>query len=1148
MPRVQEKIPEGLRPYNFHGVSLDWNDSKDQAVGDCPFCGREGKFSVRIDTGVWRCFVCGEGSDNGKAIKGGNAHVFIRKLHELSFELTTPAEYSDFAKQRKLLDPLTLISWGVCKSILTGDWLVPGYGVDGKLNQLYRYIRQSDGKYKLLPTPTLGHQLFYQSFDPKKEIVHIQEGPWDGMALWEVMSQTKQVGDGYTSTGNQAQSLLANANIIAAPGCETFLEPWFGLLAGKRVIFGYDSDHPRELQGRLVPPAGYNGLSRIAILASQQPKPPESIEYVKWGEAGYDPSKPSGYDVRDLLSCDLKGLGERITRLRELFGLITVFPVEEILEGKNGHSTNGKPRSTGKELTPLKCQDYKTLVNAWRKAMKWTDGLDRGLTCCLASIVSTKSIGDQLWIKLMSPASCLDGSTLVYDPVEDLSLTIKERYEAGKAFYIYSKEQTGELAIRKAEVPQVYPETEMFEVEFESGKVMRVTGGHRFWNGSSYVALHTIADELHPSSFYPLPSISELDLSTHRQDALRYWQTTQGCLRGCYACSCPCDEQPQSSLDVVQDDVPLQDDAQQRNHVCSYSDGQEIVDIHNRQQRKIDPPSSCNSSLQCADALGSEYREHTEQSEPSHCKSSSALQRGRLESQSHREQQPLAASLHPTTDDEFRLCVHEEIQTPKQFQYGIPLHNRVRRIHSCNESELAVVNDGVSMEALDDVQVSETQFQPLSKLSVLELDQHGGSSESPQMSFLDDTEQQFDLYVPVTQLASETPVEKRKADVLTLTEADAIVKITSIGKRVYYDFHVPETENYLVEGMIHHNTGKTSLAMGLAVAKKFVRATDTLRGFTSGYKLPDGSVSDLATELDGMTFIVMDGDTLLQLPNLPNILSEGRRLYDGELNSHFKNGAGKDVGGHRMTWIMCGTGSLRQLDTSELGARFLDCVIMDTIDDDLEDEILIRIANKSEANVSKQSNSGSADSQQDENETEARRLTGGYVTYLRENAGEILSSITMEDEEKRKCTRYGKFVAYMRARPSKVQDEVQEREMAGRLVSQITRLAKCLAAVTNKSTVDADIMRRTRQVTIDTARGQSLDIVEQLSKYSDGCEAKTLHILTGRDESKLRHHLRYLKHLGVVELSKAELKDGIVKKALWYLTPRLRKLYSDVME
>lgn len=342
------------------------------------------------------------------------------------------------------------------------------------------------------------------------------------------------------------------------------------------------------------------------------------------------------------------------------------------------------------------------------------------------------------------------------------------------------------------------------------------------------------------------------------------------------------------------------------------------------------------------------------------------------------------------------------------------------------------------------------------------------------------------------------------------------------------------------------SSGKTTIAEGIAVAKKHVRATDTLRGFTSGYKLPDGSTKDLATELNGMTLITMDGDTLLQLPTLPNILSEARRLYDGSLNSHFKNATSKDVADHRMTWLLLGTSSLRAMDSSELGTRFLDCVMMERIDDDLEDEVLWRVVNRSDRNLAIQAN-GKPETRRDPDMMTAMQLTGGYTEFLRQNAQELLSQVDGSNDAMRYVTRLGKFVSYMRARPSLKQDESVERELAARLVSQLWRLAKCAAAVTNKREVDDSVMQRVKRVALDTARGQTLELAAIMYQSGDdGTELRALALRTGRSDDKTRNMMRFLHRISMAEPHTVQ-KEGFSKSPRWRLTKKFKDLYAIVM-
>lgn len=283
MPK--QDVPDTLRPFLFHGLDLQlWGG---EAVGPCPFCGRE-KFSVNVDTGTWRCFVCATGSNRG----GGNAYTFIRALWQASGQQT--AEHEGLAASRGLLWASTLDVWGVRLSPVTGEWLVPGYSHEGKLNQLYRYAEMK-GKRRLLATPTLSHCLFgVAPIQEMEETVYVCEGPWDAMAWWEYLQLSADRG----GHGGQLQ-----AAVVAVPGCGTFLDAWVPLFGGKDVVLMYDNDHPRQhpTTGAITPPPAWAATQRTAALLARSATPPKSLQYLRWGEAGYSLDLSDGYDVRDFL-------------------------------------------------------------------------------------------------------------------------------------------------------------------------------------------------------------------------------------------------------------------------------------------------------------------------------------------------------------------------------------------------------------------------------------------------------------------------------------------------------------------------------------------------------------------------------------------------------------------------------------------------------------------------------------------------------------------------------------------------------------------------------------------------------------------------------------------------------------------------------
>lgn len=376
-------------------------------------------------------------------------------------------------------------------------------------------------------------------------------------------------------------------------------------------------------------------------------------------------------------------------------------------------------------------------------------------------------------------------------------------------------------------------------------------------------------------------------------------------------------------------------------------------------------------------------------------------------------------------------------------------------------------------------------------------------------------------------------------DVSLSVMLSSIISTTSVGDQLWVKVIGPAS------------CGKSTLCEAVSVADKYVMAKSTIRGFVTGYMDTEGGEDlSLVSKLKNKTLVTKDGDTLLQSPNLSQILSEARDLYDTVTRTSYRNKASKDYQGIRMTWILCGTSSLRSIDSSELGERFLDCVLMDGIDEELEDDILRRVAYRSVQNLDIEA-TADVESQQDPNMTLAMQMTGGYVTYLRENAQSLLSKVTITDEDIITCTRLGKFVAYMRARPSKFQTETAEREFAARLVSQHVRMMKCLAAVLNRTTIDREVMRRTFKVSLDTARGIILNLVEIIreehERDSEGVDLKQLSFLSSHTLHEVSRMVHFMRQLGIVEFFSLRHKNRKPVKKI-RLTEMMESLCEDVLD
>ena len=548
-------------------------------------------------------------------------------------------------------------------------------------------------------------------------------------------------------------------------------------------------------------------------------------------------------------------------------------------------------------LEPLACTEYREMINAWRRALKWTEGLDQALSVMLACSASTTLVGEQLWIKILGPPSCLDGDTPIHDPVDGTILTIKQRWEKGEKFSVWTKESDGSLGVTEALPPQREASTTIYEVEFSDGEKLRCTENHRIWAGSSYRTVQDISESL-----------------------------------------------------------------QKGNH----------------------------------------------------------------------------------------------------------------------------------------------------------------------------------LFVPCPEV-----VDSERG--ITISGTVEIIKVSPVKEDYYYDFSVPETQNYLACGVFHHNCGKTTILEGLAIDRRHVLSKDSIRGFYQGWKTEDGSDLSIASLARGKTLATKDGDTLLRAPNLQQILSEARGLYDRVGRTHYRNAVMHDYEGHRMTWLLCGTAALREIDESELGNRFLDCVVMDAIDDDFEDDVAWRAVNQ-EAECMLVESNGKPEDQHPKKLAFAMRLTGGYLEYLRENVVDLLNEVGMGDGAKRQCAKLGKFVAYMRARPNKVREDAEAtREFSARLAKQHVRLARMLAVVLQRDSVDGTVMDRVKRVALDTSRGQTLVIAGYLRKASDGMEARALESYLGLPHGKSGKLLRFLRQIGALESFTPVTNKGVRKRVRWRLTERLTGMYDSIV-
>lgn len=1041
---MSELIPKMLRPFLFHGLNLN-SSGGSQASGDCPFCIREGRFYVSLETGKWDCKKCS---------RSGNSRTFLRQLWEESDKRTI--DYGPLVKDRKLMSDEVLMRWGVVKSISSSDWLVPGYSADGKLCQLYRYSTdRRSGKRVLLATPGEGHQLHGLGVCDKPEIWVCYSADTEVLTDrgWYLFSNLKN--DDKLAAYNPLDESIdfevpKQRQVLRYQGpMINFHCRWSDLLVTPDHRMLYRWPHNRKVK------------VKAAVSIGRAIQLPVSGYYHRSG------SGPTEWEARLLVAfvadgCIRRGFQLEFTltkdrknaRLKMLLRKAGVdFQINQYQSNQGSESILVDHRSsefflrycpektwTGSELNwPLETR------LALLDELKYWDG-DSGIDNT-RYFTSKKNEAE-----IISQLAVLSGYS------SQLRVKLSDNQDWSDEFVLSLMDKRWrELAIKPTKVPydgNVYCATVStgFLVVRRNGKSIISGNCEGPWDGMALweVLRSTKEDKAGNLVATVNESISLLNM------------VSIVAVPGCGAVGEPLEK----FLTLFADkSVVLAFDSDHGRHI----DGRAI------------PPVGFSATRRAASIIS---------------KANPSMMR-------YLNWGPNGFDADKPSGYDVRDMLSEA---------GPELNIRIKAVDKLFKMIKPVPDDWLVSK----------------KTSVFT----GGRTGSGVGMECKGCSRWDELTLAWRKAMKWTDGMDRALSVMLA----CVTSTKALGDQLWIKIISPP------------GGGKSTLCEALSINKRYIYSKSTIRGFHSGHKSDKQGTEDhgLIPKIRDKTLVTKDGDTLLQSPNLGQILSEARDLYDGTARVHYRHGIDRDSDGVRMTWILCGTSSLRQLDSSELGERFLDCVIMDSIDDDMEDEVLWRVVNRTERNLAFEAD-GKAETQYDLELVKAMQLTGGYVSFLRDNAADLLVQVESSESVKRACVHFGKFVAYMRARPSKKQDESAEREFASRLVGQHMRLAKCLAVVLNKRSIDGEVLSRVKAVALDTSRGRTIETVKLLRKAgSDGSMTRSLAILSGDSEDKERTYLRFLRRIGVIE--SYQLQSGAMKGTLrWRLTNNMRKLCEEVL-
>lgn len=298
--------------------------------------------------------------------------------------------------------------------------------------------------------------------------------------------------------------------------------------------------------------------------------------------------------------------------------------------------------------------------------------------------------------------------------------------------------------------------------------------------------------------------------------------------------------------------------------------------------------------------------------------------------------------------------------------------------------------------------------------------------------------------------------------------------------------------------------------------------------------------------MNGKMLIIKDGDTLLTATGRDRILAELRDIYDGVSRAQYRTGKKSVHSNLRISIMLCGTDTLRMLNRSSLGERFIDIEIVGEDKADHAKYVKTAIA----SNISIVSESIGGDPNRPKANPYVKQCTLGYINHLKDllaSRAIVVPTMTANDAYVIECM--ANYVAAMRARQGKDEEGLSYKpkaELGTRLGAQYVKAAICLAVVLNKKQVDLEVMKMIQWSMYSTTRNYRSDIVNILSNSTTGATKLQLAITLNLPETTVDSILNEMLIFGICKITKQSNNSGNRgrKANYWTLTSDFQEIYT----
>lgn len=338
---------------------------------------------------------------------------------------------------------------------------------------------------------------------------------------------------------------------------------------------------------------------------------------------------------------------------------------------------------------------------------------------------------------------------------------------------------------------------------------------------------------------------------------------------------------------------------------------------------------------------------------------------------------------------------------------------------------------------------------------------------------------------------------------------------------------------------------KSTLCQAMCANKRYIYRISMITGFHSGQ-----GGQNLWEEMDGKCAVIDEGDMLINAPNVSQTLAQIRDAWTGRATARYRNGVSYDIQGLRIPFIIAGTNTLRKLNRSSAGDRFLDVIIHERNNREIINTTELRLLNRVAEMASEQcsfESDGKPESHTSPEKMFAIQKTVGFINYLRENVTAKIAKVETSKQALNSCIQLAQLVGLMRARPDeKAEEAATEGELATRLTEQFVRFAKCIAVVLNKTSVDKEVLRRLAIVCKDTCKGFTFTVAKQLVDRTS--DVTGLSVRMGCTNQHIRNALTILTALGVTKEGPAQTAAGITgsRKGVFRLSPQASLLLKKL--